>query len=188
LVAAEIDILDPKSRALEQPETRAIQEKGHQAGHSTEFLQDGTDLFATQHGWEPPRPLRPHERFELREIGREHRPIEEDERVQRLILCGRAHLPVHRKPGQEPLDLQGAHLGRMTLPVEEDEPPDPADVGLFRPAAVVTDPERRAHAIEKSWTTGEPRWGFADLKDGDASEAGGIAMQACQVGEQSRCS
>jgi hypothetical protein len=57
--------------------------------------------------------------------------IEEDDGVERLILCGRRDLALHRQMRQKSLDLLTPHVIRMSRVVEENKPPHPLDVGLF---------------------------------------------------------
>jgi hypothetical protein len=64
-------------------------------------------------------------------------PVQKQNRAECLALRRRADLLFHGEPRQEPFDLLGAHCRRMCLAVEQDESPDPLDVGLFRAPAVV---------------------------------------------------
>jgi hypothetical protein len=57
---------------------------------------------------------------------------------------------VHREIGQKPVDLRFSHLDRMPLAVEEDEAPDPRDVRLLGPQAVVAHAHGEANAVEKT--------------------------------------
>jgi hypothetical protein len=50
---------------------------------------------------------------------------------------------------QELHDLRFAQLQRVPLAVEQDEPLDPEDVGVFGPDAVVRSPGRLADLIEE---------------------------------------
>ena len=62
---------------------------------------------------------------------------------------------------QEGRDLAGAHLGGVPLAVEEDEPPDPVDVRLLGPPAVVPRADGLPNPIEKSGRTRNGRVCFA---------------------------
>ena len=59
-------------------------------------------------------------------------------------------LVLHGERGQESRDLGGPHLGGVPLALEEDEPPDPVDVGFLGPAAVVPGTDGLANPIEES--------------------------------------
>ena len=45
---AEVDVLDPEPEALEQPESRAVEQAGHQPVGAFEAVEDGADLVAGQ--------------------------------------------------------------------------------------------------------------------------------------------
>jgi hypothetical protein len=63
--------------------------------------------------------------------------------------CGlelsRRHAPTHRQVGEKRADLHLIHLARVPLAVEQDEPLDPAQVGILGAQAVVPHPNRVAH-------------------------------------------
>ena len=56
---------------------------------------------------------------------------------------------LHGKRRQEGRDLSGAHLGGVPLAVEEDESPDPVDVGLLGSPTVVPGADGLADPVEK---------------------------------------
>src|SRR3989442_13656455 len=62
-------------------------------------------------------------------------------------------MAIHRERGEEAGDLQRAHLGRVPLAVEQDVSPDPCDVGLFGPAAVVTGADGFPDPVEQTGPT-----------------------------------
>ena len=74
-------------------------------------------------------------------------------RAQRLVLRRRAHMLPHRQPGQKRGNLRGAHCRRMRLSVEHDGAPDPINVRLLGPAAVMANADRLAHPIHQSGRT-----------------------------------
>jgi len=53
--------------------------------------------------------------------------IEEEQRVEGLVLGGRRDAVTNRECRQEGRDLRGPHLGRMALAMEEDVTLDPMD-------------------------------------------------------------
>jgi hypothetical protein len=63
----------------------------------------------------------------------QHLVIEEEQRVQRLVLRRGRHAPAHSQIGEKCLDLRPAHLPRMPLAVEDDEAANPPEVSLLRP-------------------------------------------------------
>ena len=84
-----------------------------------------------------------------RQLDTEDFAIEEQERVERLILGGRRDSLTHRERRQERRDLRGAHFGGMALAVEEDVALGPVDIGLLGPTAVVACANGVADAIEE---------------------------------------
>ncbi len=55
--------------------------------------------------------------------------MQEDERVERLVLRRGRHVPLHGEVRQERGDLRRAHLVRVLDAVEADVANDPVDVG-----------------------------------------------------------
>lgn len=58
-------------------------------------------------------------------------------------------MPLNRQGTQKSGDVRAAQLGWVPFAVEEDIPPDPGDIRLFRSSAVVPDAEGLADAIEQ---------------------------------------
>lgn len=69
-----------------------------------------------------------------------HFPVDKQQGAQRLILCGRRDLALHREKGEECLNSLSVQLIWMALAVKQDELTGPVDVGLFRLSTVVTHP------------------------------------------------
>jgi hypothetical protein len=59
--------------------------------------------------------------------------IEEDEGVQRHVLCGSRYLRMDSEMGEKGAYFRGAHVLRMTLVVKQDETADPVYVRVFGP-------------------------------------------------------
>ncbi len=81
-------------------------------------------------------------------------PIHEDDGIQRLVLSRCGDSPVHSQVRQERPHLVGSHLTRVPLVVEQDEPLDPADVGLFPAVGKALDPAGVGDLIEKPRSPG----------------------------------
>src|SRR2546428_3675215 len=75
-------------------------------------------------------------------------------------------MAIHRERGEEAGDLQRAHLGRVPLAVEQDVSPDPCDVGLFGPAAVVTGADGFPDPVEQTGPTCSGRGRLPDHQAG----------------------
>ncbi len=69
-----------------------------------------------------------------------------------LWSCRGGDVAVHGQRGDEAGDLRGAHLGRVALTVEEDVAPDPCDVGVFGPTAIVAGAQGGAHSVDPWFT------------------------------------
>jgi len=82
-----------------------------------------------------------------------------------LILGGGRDLVLHGQRHQEARNLAGAHLGGVPLAVEEDEPPDPVDVGFLGPPTVVPGADGLPDPVEeagpgrsgRAWFAHDPR-------------------------------
>ena len=147
---AEVDVLDPEPEAFHQPEPRAVEQPGHQPGRAVELGEDRADLVAGQDDRQPLRPLGPdHVVADPVEGPVEDDLIEEQQGGQSLILGRGRDLPVDRQMVEEGYDLSFSHLVGMPFAVEEDELPDPADVSLLRPDAVMKSADRVADPIEQ---------------------------------------
>ncbi len=71
--------------------------------------------------------------------------VEEEQRLQRLVLRGGAHLAVHREVGQELLDCGRAELARVSALVKSDVTPRPLQVRLLSAQRKVA----RAHPLAR---------------------------------------
>lgn len=107
------------------------------------------NLVAVQHHRQPPWPLRADHAFEIGQRLLQHLPVEEHQRIQRLVLRRRRDPPLARQVAQERHDLRPPEPRRMPLPMEEDEAPDPVNVSLLRPRAVVPEPKLLPHPIQQ---------------------------------------
>src|SRR5712691_1478933 len=113
------------------------------------MLEDGPHLIARHDNGQVLGPPSAHEVVEPGQVLLQYFTVEEQQRPQRLILGGGGDLALYGQGGEELGDLAGPHLSGMTLVMEEDVAPDPADVGFDRPPAVVAGLERVANAVEE---------------------------------------
>src|SRR5262245_12559375 len=63
--------------------------------------------------------------------------VEEQNGAQRLVLGRSRYLPLNGEVGQKPLYLDGAHVTRMALAVEQNESTYPADISVLCAIAVM---------------------------------------------------
>jgi hypothetical protein len=75
--------------------------------------------------------------------------VEAQQRAQRLVLCRRADMPRDGQVRQEGADLRFPHLQGMPLVVEEDEPPDPAEIRFLCAQTIAPHSKRLAHLVQE---------------------------------------
>jgi hypothetical protein len=80
--------------------------------------------------------------------------IEEEEGAIGLVLGGGGNFVLDGEMGEEGFDFGYAHILGMAFVMEEDETPDPLDVGFFGLIGVVFEPEGFTDAIEKFFGLG----------------------------------
>ncbi len=76
-------------------------------------------------------------------------PVEEHQCVQGLVLGGRGDVALAGQVGEKGGDVPCVQLRGVALAEEEDVAPDSLDVRLFRPAAVLPDPDGLPHKVQE---------------------------------------
>ena len=114
------------------------------------MLENATHFVPRQDGGQTLRPPGAHHLVQPRQIHLEHDPVQEQERVERLVLGGRGDAAIDGERGEKPGDLGRAHLRRVALGVEEDIALDPPDVCLFGAATVVAAANSITDAVEEA--------------------------------------
>jgi hypothetical protein len=150
LVRSEVDIFHAQPAALQQAEASTVEQERHDPRHAGQLLENRPGLLACEHDGQVLRALGPHDIIEPRQLHAEHVSIQEEQGTECLVLGGRGDLVSYGERGQECRDLGRPHLGRMPLAVEEDEPPDPVNVGFLGPATVVPGADRLADAVQEA--------------------------------------
>jgi hypothetical protein len=153
LGGCEVDILDPQTAALEQPEPRPGGPVRHQPGRAGQPLQHGPHRIPGTDHRPPPRALRAHEAVAPRDVEGQDVPVEEQPRAQRLVRGRGGHRALDRKRGQQARDLRCAHRTRVALAVQQDGPADPGDIRLLGAAEVMAGPQSLANTIEEAGFT-----------------------------------
>lgn len=165
MVHRKVDVLHPQAATLQQTEARAVEKERHDPRYAVQPLEDGTGLVSGQDHGQVLGPLRPHNVVELRQLHAEHLAIQKEQGAERLVLGGGGDLVTHGQRGQECGDLGRAHVGGMPLVMEEDEPPDPVDVGFLGPPTVVPGADGLPDPVEepgrvrcgRAWFAYDPR-------------------------------
>src|SRR5690606_6333944 len=113
------------------------------AGHRSEHP---ADLITRKHDRQPMPFARTADRRQPGQFDLEHTGVKEKNRRQGLAMGGRRHSPVISKPCEKRLDLRLPQIGWMTHVVESEKLPNPEDIALFGPDAVVQIPDAFADA------------------------------------------
>ena len=147
---SEIEIFHAKPDAFEKTQTRAVLKTGDEPVGARETAQNATDLARGQNGRETLLALGPNDPVNSIQRLFQNYPVEERERVECLILDGGGDAFLDREMREKARHLVLAHSRGMLLTVEENEAPNPVDVGLLGANAVVTNPNRFAYLIEQA--------------------------------------
>ena len=105
LVRPEIHVLDAEAAALEEPEPGAIEKQRHESRRAFEPAQHGPHLVPGQDDGQALRALGADDLIQPREIDFQHRPVQEEQGAQRLVLRGRGDLPLDCEGAQEARDF-----------------------------------------------------------------------------------
>ena len=126
----EIQILYPESQALQEPQARPVLQAGDKPVHPGHVAEHMCDFFRGQHHRESARLLGPHHLVDFPQRPLQDPAIQENERIQSLVLGTRRDVLVHGHVGEEFLDLCCPYLQRVLFLVEQDRTLDPRDVDL----------------------------------------------------------
>lgn len=147
LVASGIEIFDPQPQALEQPQSRSVQEPDDEGVLTAQVGEDGAHLFTCHHHGQTPRRSGSNGVAETLELTAENLSIEKEQGREGLVLGGRCHLAVDRQVREELDDFGRTQLVWVSNIVVVDVSPDPADVGLFGAIRIVTNSQRSTDAV-----------------------------------------
>jgi len=79
----------------------------------------------------------------------EHFAVQEEERVEGLILGGGSDVLVNSQVGEEGFNFWYAHLFGMSFIVEEDKVLDPGDISFFCTDGIVFTANGIAHLVQE---------------------------------------
>ena len=136
------DVLHATQETLVHAEAGAVEKPRRQLRHAIHHRKHGGYLAAGHHFGEATSTLGAHGVLPDGHRNAEHFAVEEEQRGERLVLRGRAHLPLHREHGEERRDFAVASLARMRRRDVPKVPLHPAQVGLLGARAQV--PQARA--------------------------------------------
>ena len=72
-----------------------------------------------------------------------------EQRIQCLILGAGRDIACYGQMGQEIANFSNPHLSGVTFTMEDEKSPDPANIGLFGPDAIMPNPDGGDHFIQK---------------------------------------
>lgn len=148
LPVGEVDVLHAQHQAFDLPQPRPIERARAQPAHAGQASEQLPHLVRGQHRRQTYRPLRPHHVVRPRPILLQDRLGEKQQRRQPLILRRCRDSAFGRELAERRGDLGRAHVGRMLLAMEDDEPSNPHPVRLLRPAAIVARADRRRESVD----------------------------------------
>lgn len=149
LAIAEIDILDAEPKAFEQPQSAPVEKFAHQLIRAPELIEDGPRFSSGKDDRDFRGTFYALNVVEKAESSPQNFLIEKKQRREGLVLSGSCDVFFYGQVGQEGGDLAFTHFSRVPFLVEEDEAPDPIEVGLFGAQTGVLDAQLPADAIEK---------------------------------------
>lgn len=101
LVIGEVEVSGSQSGALQQAQARAIEQRCHQPVAAVQPLEDRGDLLPGHHHRKPLLPFGMLDAFDIADIPLKDVAVEEENRVQSLVLGGRADLANNGQRGEE---------------------------------------------------------------------------------------
>jgi hypothetical protein len=139
----EVNVFDPKLRALENSKSRAIHQCGHQLWDAAHLPQHRLNFVSSQHEGQGLLPLGSDEFVDPWGLQPKHVTVEERQRAQGLLM-GAGAGSARNEVVQERTQFFRTQLARVPPAVEEHEATRPAFIRTLRTGAVVPQPKLRA--------------------------------------------
>jgi len=149
LVGAKINVFHPQTQTFHEPQTGPVQEVPHEPRFSLQRFQQRFHLVSAQHEGETMRSFGAHEVVDPVDLTPQYLPVEEHERIERLVLRGRTDVLFQRQCGQKLPDLLSSQCAWMPPALEVNKPPDPVNVGLLNPQTVMPHSDGCPHLVEE---------------------------------------
>ena len=148
-IPLEVDVLHTQIETFTQPKASPVQQHPGQPGDAREPGKNRPDLAPVEHDRQTHGLPRPHDTVQARQADSQNLPVQEHERMKRLVLSRCADPAPHGKSRKKRCHLGRPHLSRVASRVEADEPPDPPDIGLLGPRTEVSQPARLPDFVEQ---------------------------------------
>ena len=132
----EIEVLHAEAKTSVEPQTRSVEQEPNQATDAFELPEHRGDLGPAEHFREMHGPTGANqvERFQAK---LKNFSVQEKKRAQRLVLSRGRNVAFGCEVREKAADIASAELSRMFAAMEENEAPNPGNVGFFGAAAEV---------------------------------------------------
>jgi hypothetical protein len=145
----EIEILHAQVEAFVEAQTGAVEEEPNEAVHPLELPENGGDLGAAEYLGQVRGPPCANE-VERLEPELEDLSVQEEKSAERLVLRGSCDVSLRGEVRQKGADIPSVEFARMLATVEENEAPNPSDVGVLGAPAVVARSHVSADLVKQS--------------------------------------
>jgi hypothetical protein len=160
-----IDILDPESHRLVEPEAGAVEQGAEQTVGARELVQHRADLGAAQHHRKAGRGPGAKDGAEFPERAAEDLAIEKEQRAQRLALGGGRHPVGGGELGEKAGHVDLAQLAGVAEAVEPDVAANPGHICCLGSGTVVGGAQGLAKAHHEFGRCGRERWASEHMTD-----------------------
>ena len=99
--------IDSQPAAFQESKARPIEQERHHTGHAVQTLEDRADFVTREHGRQMLWAFGPDHVIEPWQLNAEDLAIEEEQRVEGVVLGGRRDAVTNRERRQEGRDLPG---------------------------------------------------------------------------------
>jgi hypothetical protein len=134
---SEVKVFDPQSQPFRQSQSRPVQQISYQPGNAIECIEERSYFLPSEYRGQSLRVFGWDDVSEPSQFLHQHVTVQEEEGMERLVLCRSASVSVHGKGCEKLFDFYFTHLTRVLLVMKEDEAFDPVDVGLLGLVTIV---------------------------------------------------
>jgi hypothetical protein len=145
----EVEVFHSKPQCLHEAQTASIQKLRDQMKLSFEVIEESLHIGARQNNGHSNRHPSAHDVFYPRKLNLENVAVQKQDRGERLVLGRCCDAAFDRQVRKELRDLRGRHVRRVSFAVEQNEAPNPLEIGSFCSEAVVLSSDTVAHTIEQ---------------------------------------
>lgn len=136
-----IDVLDAQPQRFQDAHAGTVEQFADKPMRAGQRHQQCSRLGSREDHRQPRRRFRAYDAIEPWQFDRQHFPVEKEQGALGLVLRRRGNPAIGRETREKLLDVGGRQIDRMAIAVKADVAPDPVDVGLLGPYAVVLEPD-----------------------------------------------